>query len=358
MSALNVMDRHIGRAALSAMLVVLVCFLALTTLFAMVEELSREQQAYGGGEALHFVLLTSPRRIYELAPFVIFLGALIGLGTLAGNSEITVLRAAGTSLWRIFGALAIPVVAASLVAAAIGEYAAPRLDAAGEAVRSRALQDSATIRLEGGYWHRQGSVYTRVDALGADGKLLGVNQFDLLRERLRAARRAESAVFDESDGLWRLTEVRSTRIGEDGITVDSEDEAAWESDVDPQSLAARALVDPRKLSIADLAVQIRRLDRERLSADTHRIALWGKLLQPLAALGLALLAIGLVVGPLRESGMGARLTVGVTAGLVFKYLQDLLAPASVVFDFPPWLAVLTSIALCWAAGWVLLRRAA
>lgn len=353
---LRVMDRHIGSAALSSMLVVLVCFYALTTLFAMVEELGREQQAYGAVEALRFVLYTSPRRIYELSPFVVFLGALIGLGTLAGNSEITVLRAAGTSLWRIFGALAIPVVGASLAAAAIGEYAAPRLDAAGEAVRSRALQDSSTIRLEG-YWHRQGSVYTRVDALGAGEELIGVNQFDLRGERLRAASRAESAVFDEREGLWRLVNVRSTRIDADRTTVEAVDETPWRSDVDPRLLAARALVDPRKLSIADLRIQIRRLDQERLRADTYRIAFWGKALQPLATLGLALLAVGLVVGPLREVGMGARLSVGVAAGLLFKYLQDLLAPASVVFDIPPWLAVLASIAACWVAGWILVRRA-
>ena len=353
---LTVMDRHIGRAAMSSMLVVLVCFYALTTLFAMVEELGREQQAYGAGEALRYVLYTSPRRIYELAPFVIFLGALIGLGTLAGNSEITVLRAAGTSLWRIFGALAIPVVGASLAAAALGEYAAPRLDAAGEAVRSRALQDSATIRLEG-YWHRQGSVYTRIDALGTDGELIGVSQFDLRGDQLRAASRAESAVFDEGEGFWRLVNVRSTRFEEEGTTVDAEDETPWHGDVDPRLLAARALVDPRKLALADLRLQIRRMDQERLSADTYRIAFWGKAMQPLATLGLALLAVGLVVGPLREVGMGARLSVGVVAGLLFKYLQDLLAPASVVFDIAPWLAVLASIAACWAAGWVLVKRA-
>ena len=353
---LGVMDRHICRTAVSAMVVMLVCFYALTTLFAMVEELGREEQAYGLGEALRFVLYTSPRRIYELAPYVIFLGALIGLGTLAGNSEVTVLRAAGTSLWRIFFALAIPVLGASVAAAALGEYAAPRLDAAGEAVRSRALQDSTTIRLEG-YWHRQGSVYTRVDALGADGELIGVDQFDLRGKDLRAASRAESAVFDDEGGLWHLSNVRSTRIGEGRTVVEARDEAPWLSDVDPRLLAARALVDPRKLSIADLRLQIRRLDRERLSADTYRIAFWGKTLQPLATLGLALLAVGLVVGPLREAGMGARLSVGVAAGLLFKYLQDLLAPASVVFDIPPWLAVLASIAVCWIAGWVLIRRA-
>ena len=34
------------------------------------------------------------------------------------------------------------------------------------------------------------------------------------------------------------------------------------------------------------------------------------------------------MGPLRQVGMGARLVVGIFAGLGFKYLQDLFAPAA------------------------------
>ena len=115
------------------------------------------------------------------------------------------------------------------------------------------------------------------------GELIGVDQFDLRGKALRAASRAESALFDDEEGFWRLSNVRSTRIGEDRAVVDAQDEAApWLSDVDPRLLAAGALVDPRKLSIADLRLQIRRMEREGLSADTYRIAFWGKTLQPLA----------------------------------------------------------------------------
>ena len=35
------------------------------------------------------------RRIYEVLPYVVFLGALIGLGSLASRSEIVIFRAAG-----------------------------------------------------------------------------------------------------------------------------------------------------------------------------------------------------------------------------------------------------------------------
>ena len=54
--------------------------------------------------------------------------------------------------------------------------------------------------------------------------------------------------------------------------------------------------------------------------------------------------------------MGVRLTVGIFAGLLFKYLQDLFAPMSIVYQMPAWLAVSLPILLCWLIGaWGLKR---
>jgi lipopolysaccharide export system permease protein len=79
-------------------------------------------------------------------------------------------------------------------------------------------------------------------------------------------------------------------------------------------------------------------------------------LQPLSVLGLALLALGFILGPLREVGMGTRLSVGVFAGLGFKYLQDLFAPMSMVYEIPAAIAVLLPILACWMLGvWGLQR---
>ena len=105
-------------------------------------------------------------------------------------------------------------------------------------------------------------------------------------------------------------------------------------------LSARALFEPGKLSFADLRSHIGYLTREGLDATRYEVWFWRKALQPFAVLGLVLLAVAFVVGPLRETGMGARLTVGIAIGLGVKYLLDMFAPMSVVFGIPPWLSML------------------
>jgi lipopolysaccharide export LptBFGC system permease protein LptF len=54
--------------------------------------------------------------------------------------------------------------------------------------------------------------------------------------------------------------------------------------------------------------------------------------------------------------MGLRLTFGIFAGLGFKYLQDLFAPAALVFNIPALIAILMPIALYWTVAWILIRR--
>ena len=102
------MDRHIARTVLGTTMMVLIAFLGLMTIFALIDELGGSRESYGFGEALTYVALTTPRRIYEMLPYMVFLGALIGLGSLASNSEIVVLRAAGVSVWRVFVSVALP----------------------------------------------------------------------------------------------------------------------------------------------------------------------------------------------------------------------------------------------------------
>ena len=95
-----VMDRYIGREVLLAILVVLAAFIALMTLFAILDELREDEPGYTLARAMWYVLLTTPRRIYEVLPYVVFLGALVGLGSLASHSEIVIFRTSGVSAAR------------------------------------------------------------------------------------------------------------------------------------------------------------------------------------------------------------------------------------------------------------------
>ena len=70
----------------------------------------------------------------------------------------------------------------------------------------------------------------------------------------------------------------------------------------------------------------------------------------MSIVGLFTTALGFVVGPVREVGMGARFSVGVIVGVALKYVQDLLPPMSLVFEFPPWVAVLLPVVIVWGGN--------
>jgi len=352
------MDRHIGRTVLATTAVVLLAFVGLMTVFALVEELRGEAGSYSFRDALWYVCLTTPRRIYEILPYVLFLGALIGLGNLASHSEVVVLRAAGVSVQRVFLSVAWPLVGLLVFGLALGEFVAPRGEELAEAHKTRSRQDSDVIVLAGGYWYREGPLYMHIDALGADGALLGVRQYwlgaDRQLSRSRAASRAEYVGGD--DPHWVLFDVVETEFLDGATRVVEYVERRWNGRVDPRLLSVRVLVEPRMLSITDLHYQIDYMLREELNPGRYQLAFWSKLFQPLSVLGLALLAVGFVLGPLREVSMGARLSVGVLVGLGFKYLQDLFAPMSLVYHLPPALAVAIPIVTCWLIGWIGLRK--
>jgi len=356
--ALRSIDRYIGITVLKAMLVVLLAFAGLNAVFQLVEELRQTHVGYGFREALIYVALTLPRRVYELIPYVAFLGTLVGLGQMANQNEITVLRAAGVSKLRLFGSAAIPAIAALSIALAFGEYVAPWGEETAEGFKAQARQSSSTIRFWGGHWYREGRMFMEVGAMDAGGRLIGVRQYFLDEDRhMTVAREAASARYVAEEKAWILTNVNETLIEESGTRSRHMDEVRWPTEATPELLGIRVLLGPANLSIRGLAMQIAYMDREDLDASRYRLAYWSKLLQPAAILGLSLLALCFILGPLREVSMGTRLAVGTLTGLAFKYLEDIFGPMSMVYRLPAAAAVAAPILICWVVAFWMLRRA-
>ncbi|MEM7217940.1 MAG: LPS export ABC transporter permease LptG [Pseudomonadota bacterium] len=358
--------RHVGATILRAAFVVLVVLLGLVTIFTLVEELGDDLQGYDLAAVFQYVLWTLPRRAYELLPYVAFIGALLGLGQLASQSELVVVRAAGFSAWRIFAAACLPAVAIAAGAFALGEWLAPAAETRAEAVKARVADEQATVYIDGGHWYREGALFLNVDAITRDGVLLNVLQYQLRDDRsIDVLRRAQSARYlaersRPADGvhIWRFQHVEEVRFDDERATRTQLPDYEWRSGADPLLLSARALLEPGRMSLADLEFQVAYMQREGLEPTRYRLAYWSKLQQPLAILGLTLVALGFVLGPLRERGIAARTGVGVLAGLAFKYLQDLFAPISLVYGLAPWLGVLIPILCCWLVGALLVRRVA
>lgn len=348
-------DGYVMRTVGGAMFLVMVVVLSLDLIFAFIAELEDTRNDYQILEALWYVLLTLPRRIYDYLPLGAFMGCLVGLGSMASSSELTVIRAAGVSLKRIVWSAMKPTLIVVILGVVIGEYVAPTAERVAQSKKAVALGAGTNVASASGVWHKEGNVYIHLNAVQPNGVLHGVSRFRLDDNRqLRFASFAERAIFQGDH--WLLENVRSTEF-EGDKTVRSENQTLrWQTGLSPSVLSV-LIVKPENLSLSGLFTYARYLGEQNLSASRYWLAFWKKALMPLGTAVMVLVAISFIFGPLRSVTMGFRVFTGLLVGLLFKYMQDLLGPMSLVYGFNPILAVLVPIAVNAAVGAILMRRA-
>ena len=99
--SVTILDRYIARIVVNTTLMVLLVLGALLAFVDFVGEIGEVGKGqYDLFDAIYYVILALPKRIYELFPTAVLLGSLLGLGALASNSELTVMRASGVSIRR------------------------------------------------------------------------------------------------------------------------------------------------------------------------------------------------------------------------------------------------------------------
>ena len=349
------LDNYIGRSVFMAILAVLGIILGLASLFAFIDEMGDLSGNYTLLDAGKYVLLTAPRRLYDMLPMAALIGCLIGLGSLASSSELTIMRAAGVSIGRIAWSVMRPMLVLMIAGVLIGEYVAPVAENQAQAARSLAQGGGDAQSGKRGLWHREGQEYIHINTVQPDGLLYGVTRyrFDDDRHLLSSSfsRRAQYA-----KDHWQLSEVTTTLFHGDSTEVVKAPEERWDVSLTPQLLSTVVLA-PESLSITGLWGYIHYLSDQGLNNGKYWLAFWTKVLQPLVTAALVLMAISFIFGPLRSVTLGQRVFTGVLVGFVFRIAQDLLGPSSLVFGFPPLLAVVLPAGICAIAGVWLLRRA-
>ncbi len=346
---------YIGQTVVSAIGLVLVIIVGLDAMSAVIDESTDISETYTFTQVAFYVALSLPARIYEFLPFAALIGCLIGLGSLATTSELVVMRSAGVSTGRLVWTVMQYVLLLAVLGVLLGEYVVPATEQMAQSQRAVAQSGDGSFTGKRGLWNREGNTYVHFNAVERGGVAHGLTllQFDN-RQRLQAVVQARQAIYQRDH--WVMEDVTQTEITSWQTSLQNFHSLRWDTGITPELLSV-AVVAPQHLSIRRLYQYSRYLEAQGLDADDYRLALWGKLLQPLGVASLVLVAISFIFGPLRDGTMGFRIVAGVVVGIAFRTSQDLLGPASLVFGFAPIYAVLTPIALCAGAGLLLLRRA-
>lgn len=353
---MKIVDRYIFRNVVATTLVALLVLVALEFFLSLMVELKDvgTKGRYDFLAAVRYLLLLQPQRLYELFPLALLVGGLLGMGALAGGSELIVMRAAGLSLTRLTASALQAGFILSLAVLALGEFIAPSLEQAAREQRAVARDEGLQIRGGRGFWARDGDQFIHVRAVLPGVRLVDLHSFKIGPDaRLEAVTAAQGARYVE--GHWLLEGVKRSVLGDDRVQTEDLSSLRVVSAINPRILDVLA-ANPDELSIRDLLVYVDYLERNGLDAQDYRLVLWRKLLAPLAYIAMLVVAMPFVFGPQRTAGTGQRLLIGLLLGLLFFLSNYLLGNVVLLYGFPPLVGATAPTLLFLGAGFFALRR--
>jgi lipopolysaccharide export system permease protein len=354
---MRILDWYIGRTILIHTLLVMGVLLGLFTFVTFIDQLQDlGTGSYNLYELIKFLILTIPQRIYELFPMAALLGTIVGLSTLALESELIVMRASGVSLMRIVGSVlkvgSLFVIAAVLV----GEVVTPVTETIAQRDRAEALRESIKQSSDFGLWMRDHTTFISVGEVLPDLSLLNVRIYEFDDNRhLRSAVYATSGHFEQN--RWLLVNVRQSLFQKDRVRAVKTEAAYWTSAL-TQDILSVFLVKPDQLSAWHLYRYIEHLRDNSQDTGRYELAFWNKLVLPFSTAVMVILAIPFVFRQIRGGGFGQRLFGGIMLGLGFYLASRGFGYFVLVYGIPPILGAITPTVVFFVAAMIMMRRIA
>lgn len=341
--------------------IVLVTFglMAMFSFFDLLQELdSLGRGHYGINSMLIYVLLSVPGHIYEVAPVAVLLGIIYTLGAMAGNSELIVMRTSGVSLQRIAAMLLSIGMTFAVITFLIGETIAPISEKAAQRIRIQATDSVVAQDFQSGLWIKDGSSFVNVKTVLPDSSLIDINIYDFDPQfKLRSISHAENGNFDHDH--WSLANVTQTKILQGDSLHDTSVQSAffkqsnWESLIRPELLNV-LLVMPEKMSAWNLYSFIEHLHRNGQKSTRYEVALWSKLIYPMACLVMVMLALPFGFLQQRAGGISAKMFTGIFLGVVYQILNRVFVHLGVLNDWSPLVSAISPTLFFLLAGFGML----
>ncbi|MFA7279065.1 MAG: LPS export ABC transporter permease LptG [Sterolibacterium sp.] len=339
--ALKVYERYLAREIYAATALVLVAFLMLFAFFDLIHEF--EDIGKGNYQLQHaaaFVLLSVAGRIYELFPIAVLIGSLYALTLLARHSEITVLRISGLSTGTLLKTLTKLGMVFAVLTFVIGEFVAPPAERAAQQLRLKALSSMVAQEFRSGLWVKDDLSFVNVRDVLPDTRLRGVRIYEFDKDhQLRSISDAEEGEFQSQD-RWRLVNVMQTIFEGDTARVNRLPDMVWRSALTPDILSVLMVV-PERMSIITLFQYVRHLEENQQMAQRYAIALWKKLIYPLAALVMMALAVPFAYMQDRLGAVSLKVFAGVMLGITFHMLNGLFSSLGAINQWTPFFSAIT-----------------
>ena len=311
--------RQIHQGTILALLVLV----SLSLFFVFIGELEDVGRGYYSSlHAIEYVALLFPGKVVEFMPLAILLGTILSLGSLASNSEIVAMQAAGISVGRLLRSVIQAALLLAFLSFILADWVVPTSETSARNIRSSAINNTTAIRGKKGLWIKDEASILNIRLLMPNGvaRDLEIHSFDD-KGKLVSAISADSAIPEGEN--WRLQNVRETRFENQKITTYEFDKLTYPGKISDNLLDA-LLIEPRQMSSIDLYTYLEFLQLNNLNADVEKLTFWQKIFAPLTVIVMCVLAVPFVIGSQRQGNAGQRLMMGILLGLSYVVTERLL----------------------------------
>jgi lipopolysaccharide export system permease protein len=319
---------------------VLLVLVSLGLFFIFIGQL--EDLGRGSYNLLHvveYVALRVPGKVVEFMPLAVLLGTILSLGSLAGNSEIIAMQAAGVSVLQLLRAVLQAAVILAFLSFVLADWVVPISEISARETRSTAISATPALRAKKGLWVKDDNQVLYVKELLPNGVARFVEIYQLDQQgRLVSTIVAQNAIPVADQ--WLLKKVEQSIIGDQSIRTATFDEMVYSGNISHQLLEA-LMIEPRQMSSSDLYAYLSFLEENELDTSTVSLTFWQKIIAPFTVLIMCVLGLPFVLGSQRQNNTGQRLMLGILLGLVYVVADRLLIQLGSQININPFVNALS-----------------
>lgn len=329
-----IINRLIIKQIHQGSLLALLVLVSLSLFFVFIGELEDVGKGnYNALNAIEYVALLLPGKVVEFLPLAVLLGTILSLGSLASNSEIIAMQAAGFSVINMFKAVIQAALIMAVLSFLLADWVVPQSETSARQNRSAAISQTTTVSGKKGIWIKDDAAILHIKLLMPSGIARDIEIHTLDNSgNLVSVIAAESAI--PKGDYWRLLNVRETQFKDDVPQSYRYDELTYPGKISDKLLDA-LLIEPRQMSSSDLFTYIDFLKQNNLNAYTERLTFWQKVFAPFAVIIMCILAVPFVLGSQRQGNAGQRLMYGILIGLCYVVTERLFSQLGTRFAIYP-----------------------
>lgn len=331
---MKIINKYLLKEIVGNVLMVMLALIAMFSFFDLIQELDAlGKGSYGLAKVLFFVLLSAPGHVYDVMPVAVLVGCMYTLGQLARYSELVVLRVSGLSIFDIAILLLKIGAIFTIMTFLVGELVTPFSEKMAQRMRIKATDSVVAQEFRSGLWVKDDNSFINVEEVLPDATLLNIHiyKFDK-NSKLTSTSTAKAGEFKQN--AWKLKDVTETSFDKDTVKLSHMPEESWHSLIRPELLNV-LLIMPEKMSALNLYTYINHLSINKQKTTRYEVALWAKIIYPLACMVMVVLALPFGFVQQREAGASTKIFIGIMLGVTYQILNRVFAHLGFLNDWPP-----------------------